>query len=66
MPVMAEEDVAELLEEGLPAMVAVVYMLKVAEVVVSELEEADEELAGLEATGLEVCNKRKTRINTIK
>ena len=42
-------------------MVAVVYMPEVA-----ELEEADEEIAGWEATGLEVCNKRKTRINTMK
>ena len=63
-PEMAEE-VAELLEEGMPAMVAVEYMPELAEVVV-ELEEADEELAGSEATGLEVCNKRKTRINTMK
>ena len=56
---MAEKDMAELLEEGVPAMVAVVYMSEVAEVVVPELEEADEELAGSEATGLVVCNKQK-------
>ena len=63
MPQKAEEDVAELLEEGVPAMVAVVYMLEVAEVVLPELEEADEELASSEATGLEVCYKQKIRIN---
>jgi len=61
VPPMAEEDVAELLEEGMPAMVAVVYMPDVAEGVVPELEEADEELAGSQATGFEVC-KQKTRL----
>ena len=39
----------------MPAMVAVVYIQEVTEVVVPELEEADEELAGLQAIGLEVC-----------
>ena len=42
-------------------MVAMAYMPEVAEVVMPELTKADEELAGSEATGLEVCNKRKNK-----
>ena len=66
VPEKAEKNVVELLQEGVPAMVAVAYMPEVAEVVVPELEEEDEDLTGSEATGLEVCNKRKTRNNTMK
>ena len=43
---MAEEDEAEMLEEGMPAMVAMAYMPEVAEEVMPELAKADEELAG--------------------
>ena len=66
VPEKAEEDVAELLEEGVPAMVAMAYMPELTEVVMPELEKADEELAGSEATCLKVFNKQKTKINTMK
>ena len=56
---------AELMED-VPAMVVVAYMPEVAEVALPEVAKADEKIAGSEAKGLEVCNKRRTRINTMK